>query len=127
MSTVPELEGWALARAAAERLGWQAIHSQTYTGGVDHLGRKPGSVFTDRVPAYHASFDACERDLLPGLREAGWDSLELWNGWDEEAGTWFCRLRQGRAGGDEIGRGTCAAEAAARAFLRAMSEEKQGG
>ena len=63
-------------RWLAEQAGWLLPDP-----GVQH-GYPPGGLDCVALPDYPHSLDAIARDLLPILREKGWDYSLSWDGYD---------------------------------------------
>lgn len=66
-----DLTGWPLSVALAEALGWQ--RSPDEDGAVWWLSPSDEGRPQLQAPAYHESLDALFRDVVPALRERGWD------------------------------------------------------
>ena len=109
-----------LSRQVAEVLGWRDLEEGVVSGRW--YGRPPGqehSYDKPAIPHYHASFDACERDLLPVLVERGWYAVAVET---STGGGWDCTLfHQGRERTNVEASGSCPAEALCHAFLAATS------
>jgi hypothetical protein len=84
------LEGVALSRATAEKLGWTEIQVMIETvpkvrGWItssDSLasyfaGIPPAGTGPERIPDYATDLTACWRDVLPVLVSAGWQMESL--------------------------------------------------
>lgn len=66
-----ELEGRELDEALVHALGWATWRETgALTGAVTDAERR---TLYWGIPEWHTSLDAIERDLLPVLRERGWD------------------------------------------------------
>lgn len=117
-----ELEGRELDEALVHALGWATWRETgALTGAVTDAERR---TLYWGIPEWHASLDAIYRDLLPVLRERGWDEIHMSVLAEGRASA---RVMRCGVGGAEtwVRYGPTPALALARACLAALTEGQE--